>query len=208
MISERAKFAFVGLLVLLGPALAVWVRKDNARLRREVTELRRQDGQLLQLRKENSRLRELADRLRRASDPATAAHAGKADGVEDERHRDGHQPGADERAAVIAANRDPEKDFVLIENYRDAGRATPSAAFQTLVRAAAMGDDRTLAGLLTFDPQVRQQLEDRIAALPAPAREKYPTPESLAALFFSELVTGHTRPGCSRRIRPIRSTHR
>ena len=192
MISKGSNLALPVLLVALGTAPALWLRFDNARLRREVSELHRQGGQAVRLREENVQLREQVGGVKREAELATASSAGKGGAAQGESQRDDQQAGADARAAALAANRDPEKDFVLVENFRNAGRGTPSAAFQTLVWAAVTGDERTLADLLTFDPQVRGQLEAWIAALPAPAREKYPTPESLAALFFSELVTGHT----------------
>jgi len=104
----------------------------------------------------------------------------------EERHAKGQANGA-----ALAANRDPEKGLVLIENFRHVGRSSPSAVFQTMVWAATKGDDQLAASLLTFDVGARAQAEALISALPEGVRAKYPSPESLAALFFAEVVTGH-----------------
>lgn len=189
--SMRAKLSgivMVGVLLVIGPAVAFWLARDNAWLRREAGQLRRQSVSPATLRDENARLRALAERLR--DEPATAIEQGAQRA---ESRRDADRPAAaDETEAALAANRDPERDFVLVENFQNAGRASPSAAFQTLVWAAANNDQNTLTSILTFDPEVRRQLEARIAALPEAVRASYPTPERLAALFFAELVTGHT----------------
>lgn len=183
-------------LLLVGVAAIVWVRRDNERLRRRVTDLNRQITQVVGLREENARTRRLVARATEfEGEAAGALHAemeqlrGEIADLEqraEERHANGKANGA-----ALAANRDPEAGLVLMENFQDAGRATPSAAFQTMVWAATRGDDRAVASLLAFEPAARERAQAMIAALPEGARAKYPTPESLAALLFADVITGH-----------------
>ena len=95
-------------------------------------------------------------------------------------------------AEDLANNRDPEKGFVLLENFRNVGGGTPSTSFQTLIWAAVKGDDNTVASMLALTPPAREEAQAFIDALPADARANYPTPEKLAALIFSGMALNQT----------------
>lgn len=79
-----------------------------------------------------------------------------------------------------------------LEDLHDAGQQTPAAAVQTLLWASARGDDQALARALLLEPEARAKAAAFLAALPAEAREKLPTPESFAALFLAEGLTNVT----------------
>lgn len=81
---------------------------------------------------------------------------------------------------------DPEKALTPLEHLQNVGHATPAAAFQTLLWAALKGDDAALARSIAWDDATRPQVEAMIATLPPALREKYPTPELLAALFIAK----------------------
>jgi hypothetical protein len=183
-------------LVVTGGVGILSVRRDNERLRRRAADAQRQREQIVQLRDANARAenRTAAAALSDASAKA-AAHAEllrlRGEVAELEARGAARPTKAKTDATTLAANRDPEKDFVLVENFSNVGRGTPSAAFQTLVWAATKGDDRALASGLTLDGKAREQIEGMLAALPEAAHAKYPNAESVAALFFANLVTGH-----------------
>lgn len=86
-------------------------------------------------------------------------------------------------------NHDPERGMVLLENFRDVGRGTPAAAFQTLVHAALQGDTAALVQGLTLDDRARARAEVLLAGLPEEARAQL-SPEKLAALWFEGTVVG------------------
>jgi hypothetical protein len=104
-------------------------------------------------------------------------------------HAQAQQAGAHGDAVSLEQNRDPEAGLTRLENFRDAGQATPGAAFQTFVWAAMKGDEAKQAGMIAFVGAGRVTAEAIVAALPEPDRVKYPTPEKLAALFFADAFT-------------------
>jgi hypothetical protein len=196
MNSKLAKIGLVLLLAVAGVMGVFWLRKDNEQLRHRTAGLQRQNAELGRVHEQNARTRELIARAADEGDGAARAIHAEVEKVrreiaELEQRAEAWRAKGSAGATALAANRDPEKSLVLVENFRNAGRATPSAAFQTLVWAATKGDDLALASLLTFDRGVREQLERMIAALPEAMRAKYPTAESMGALFFAHLVTGH-----------------
>lgn len=88
-----------------------------------------------------------------------------------------------------ATNRDPEKAMTRLEYFQNVGQATPAAAFQTLVWAALKGEEKTMAQTIGLDEGSRQKvLELMSASLSEAEREKYPTPESVLALFLAKAL--------------------
>ena len=90
-------------------------------------------------------------------------------------------PPADE----FSANRDPEKGIVRLEHFRNLGRATPSAAFQTAVWAVTKGQDDALAPLFALSPLGRQKLQAIWDNLPPETRARFDPPEKVLGLFLA-----------------------
>ena len=86
--------------------------------------------------------------------------------------------------ATAGENRDPEKGLVKVEYFRNAGRSTPSAAFQTAIWASLESDEE-LAATMLLSAESRRKAEILLASLPDEARIKTPTPERLVASFFA-----------------------
>jgi len=107
--------------------------------------------------------------------------------------------GADDR--VEAAKRSPKLEAskgvwpnagpeLSSQTWRNAGRNTPAASFETTLWAAAGGDvDALAAGLLLSDPT---QVRALLAELPPEERAKYTTPERLIATLMAKDVTAHS----------------
>ncbi len=87
-----------------------------------------------------------------------------------------------------AGNRDPEKGMTRLENLQNVGQFTPAAAFQTLAWAVLKGDDKVMAQVIGLDDVARKKVQELMANLPEAERDKYPTPESLVALFLAKAL--------------------
>ena len=78
--------------------------------------------------------------------------------------------------------------------WRNAGSATPAAALETVLWAAAGGEVDALAGLLRFDVGVRARVDAMFAGLPDSVRTEYGTPERLiAALTARDVPLGKAK---------------
>jgi hypothetical protein len=96
-----------------------------------------------------------------------------------------------ERSAAMETSRDPEKGLTRLEHFQNVGRASPVAAFQTLVWAALNGDDAALSTACYLDDATRQKAQALFGRLPDADQQKFRTPESLAALAVSgEMMKG------------------
>ena len=92
-------------------------------------------------------------------------------------------------AAVSAAPRTPIMDEVVpAKLWTNAGRATPAAALETTLWAAAGGDVDVLASGLVFDAQARAKAEAIFAGLPDGVRARYGSPERLIAMLTARDV--------------------
>ena len=77
---------------------------------------------------------------------------------------------------------------VASDRWQNTGQASPEAAFQTLLWAAAGGDVEALAGVLAFDNDAREKAASLFAQLPAALRAEVGTPDRLMALLTSHDV--------------------
>ncbi len=187
MMARLMRLGLLALLLIGCGATVLWLRRDNERLERRLATGRAQEAQIARLRAENARARTLQD-----TGSGTAAIDAEIARLQAEiagREKGGQGPGPVTDA--LDRNRDPEKELTRIEFFREVGNATPRAALQSLMAAALRGDDGRVAGLMAFDGPARAEIEAQLARLPPALRAKYPTPESLAALLFAEVVTGH-----------------
>ncbi len=72
--------------------------------------------------------------------------------------------------------------------WKNAGRATPEAVFETGLWAAVNGDIDTLTGLLVFDADARTEAAALYARLPEPLRQEFVSPERLIAVLAAKDV--------------------
>lgn len=162
-------------LACLAPYAGWWIEAmSTTRLRGEIDAHRSDEVELASALRTRERLRiqlpsasELA-RLRRAASEAARLHSLVA--------------------AAETAHGAPIADFPLGEwmpadQWQNRGHATPDAAIETTLWAAAGGDVATLGNLLSMDPETRAKAEAILAQLPNGARERYGTPEDLIADF-------------------------
>jgi hypothetical protein len=80
---------------------------------------------------------------------------------------------------------DPQQSLVPLDQFRNVGRTTPGAAFQTIIWAAMTGNDDALANSIAMSPADRAEGIDFLAGLPPELRTKLPTPEHLFGLLFA-----------------------
>ena len=195
-----AKFFKIGLpVLLLGLCLGAYVqlRRANARLRPQIAAAQARSDQTVRLHGENQKLQALVERaktdegdalraIHTEADQARAEVAGLEKQAED---RHAAKLAKDQAAReALATNRDLTKGPVLLENCKDVGQGTPVDALQTLIWASMKGDDGRVAAMIGLDAKSRQEVAALLAILPPGEKEKYPTPERLAALVFADLM--------------------
>ncbi len=183
-------------LALLGAGWfeTVALRQHNALRRVQVAELRRQRADRQMQRGENTppAIAETAAGHDAANastsvDPTEVAKI-RAEIAALERRAEAQHALNPELTDAPATNRDPEKGMTKLENFQNVGQGTPATAFQTLVWAALKGEDRIMAQTIGLDEAARRQMLQLMAGLPEAEREKYPTPESLLALFLAKAL--------------------
>jgi hypothetical protein len=79
-------------------------------------------------------------------------------------------------------------DLIAASEWKNAGRATPVAATETFLWAAAGGDIDILAAMLNLPPATRSKADAILAQLAPELREQYGTPERLIALLTARDV--------------------
>lgn len=166
-----------------------WQRRAGERLRREWTQRQAQIPERLQLEAEH---RKLAAAQPTESDVAdTLARLSVAEQLRARlavlRRREGTTvPAAgDQGVATAAAPTVPSLagNTIAAESWQNAGRATPEAAFQTALWAAAGGDLDSLADTMVLDPASRDQAAATFDRLPPVVQNEVGTPERLMALL-------------------------
>jgi hypothetical protein len=193
MISTPFRTALLVMAVAAIAGTIVLVKMDNARLRKRVALAQQEATRVTRLREENARTRLLLAQADAAEAVASSAVRTEADQLRAEIARwekDAHAAFVRERkkaatdADVLSNNRDLRRGLVRLEHVTTAGRATPDAAFQTLVWSALKGDAATLESVIALPEQAREKAAALITGLPETARAAW-TPEKLAALFFT-----------------------
>jgi hypothetical protein len=71
-------------------------------------------------------------------------------------------------------------------DLKNAGRATLSAAVETVLSAAIGGDVDTLAGSILLDPAAQARADELFARLPEATRAQYGSPDKLIALMIAK----------------------
>jgi len=195
--SKSFKFVLVGLGVLVGGVGLTLLHLENRRLQRQLASRASQAREVARLREDNARLDHLLAERSRGGDPdrslvqrqieearaEIARHEQKAS----QQHADRADTAARD-AVAVETNRDPRLGLARLEYFQNRGRATPSAALETLVWAAITGDEAKLAEVTTLNSATRARAEAFLAELSAEERAKW-TPEKLGQLWFSGLFT-------------------
>ncbi|MBI5382166.1 MAG: hypothetical protein HZA31_09735 [Opitutae bacterium] len=153
-------------LVFAGAAEIIWLKRHNARLRAEVDVERVRQQELAPLRAENRRLLALAEERARATSPGTSS-----------------APECALQSEAKPAHRNPELGLAPFECFRDVGRGSPTAAFQTTIWAMMQGEGSALAQSFAFAGTARKQAEALLARLPEDTRAKYATPEKMVGVI-------------------------
>ncbi len=87
-----------------------------------------------------------------------------------------------------AALLDIEKEIVPSEAWRNAGYATPVAAVETVLWAAAGGDTDVLMESIVMDEGAQRKAAELLAGLPVETRARYAKPEELVAFMAAKDV--------------------
>lgn len=191
----RANFRFVvALVVLLAGVLTllVWHRRTTDTLRAELDRERASlahvqathaaEQQAQQLAAVRARTEEL-DRLL-AERNAVARLRAELSALR-QRANETLLPPADrartERPSIV-------RNVLAFALWQNAGRATPEAAFETGLWASVNGDIDTLASLLVFDPEARNEAAALYARLPESLRQEFVSPEHLIAVLAAKDV--------------------
>lgn len=200
----RRNLPFLSVLGLLcaGVALTfIWQRETNETLRAELEALRDQEREHARLMGDNARL--LVAQI-----SATELEALRSDHIALGRMR-AEVAAAKQRAverkqaevAKTAASAEPKpyEPSIMdgpmpVSMWKNAGTATPAAAVETALWAAAGGDVDRLAHMLVFAPGAREKAEALLAELPVATRADFDSPEKLvASLGAKDVPLGSAR---------------
>ncbi len=167
---------FLALALAAGGGL--WLQRQSAaELRGEIALLRDDQRELARLRAENQRLvaaqvpdEELA-RLR-ADRAAIQQLRGEIERL---------KTATEEQAREVERATAP---LVPVSDWKNAGRATPSATVETLLWTAARHDVDGFAAMLSIDPQLRPSVDRMFGVFPEALRAQYGTVERLLADYM------------------------
>ena len=191
MSTTKITLGVAALIVAGATAFTYRQQQTTAQLRDEVATLRLQTAAVATLREENRRLQ---------TEKAGVEDAARVEHTELVRLREARDAFRKAVAARQSALRPPggpaaesgglAPGMISLAAMTNAGRATPSAAGQTIAWALQQADFKAAAGVLTFEPPEREKLEAFIATLPEKSRTAYGTPEEIVAL----VMAGSPRP--------------
>jgi hypothetical protein len=196
MNSSKSPYVFIIGLTAIAAALLGWQRHTAGRLRVEINRQQQFAGkERLQLDSENRRL--VAAQLSAADVQKLRVERGAVSSllveIESMRHR------ADQAARIVAARNGSslaksDVEYSMTDGpvpsrfWKQAGQATPAAAFETALWAGAGGNVESLAGLLVFDSKAKSKADAIFAALPQAMQQELVTPDRLIALLVAKDV--------------------
>jgi hypothetical protein len=191
------RWPFVVIFALVATALASlgWQRHSAADLRMEITRRRAAAEEQTRLLAENRRL--IATQISVEELDALRAERTVISGLRVDldsirrRAETAMRPTASANGITSAAKpvESPlTQGAVPAGQWRNAGAATPDAAFETALWAAAGGDIEALAAMLALDAAARTKTDELLARLPAQLRNELGTPERLIALLTAKDV--------------------
>ena len=180
-------------LLLAGGAVGLWPRVERDALRDEVAALRAEEREVGRLREAHRRLAAGAvpeaevERLR-ADHTALARLRAELAGLKGRAETKAGAAAAksSERATRVAP--DPVAPagagpVVVAAEWKNAGRATPATALESLMWAAAGGDIEAMVGAIKLDFNAQIAAKAALAEMPEALRATYGTPERLVALL-------------------------
>jgi RNA polymerase sigma factor (sigma-70 family) len=190
MSTAKLTLGIVGVVAVAATAIAIRQYQTTAQLRTEVAALREQTSALAASRAETRRVTEEmtdehAELVRLRAEKEAFMKAVAAQKTSTARASSGTAP---VRAASAGETLAP--GMVSVDLMANVGRATPTAAAQTMMWAMQRGDIKTVASVIELAPPERAKLETFIATLPDKVRTDYGTPEDLLAFVMS----GSPRP--------------
>lgn len=189
MRSDSRFFLLLAGLILILAVLLKWQRQAAARLRDEIASRRDAADEWTRLNAEHQHL--VASQVKPDDWKKLAAdrHAVSALLVEIEamkRRADSAarmtKPLAVEKPVQSSMERGP----VPVSLWKNAGQATPGAAFETLLWASAGGDLDSLVRVLDLDSLARTEATEVLDQLPPAIRQEIGTPERLVALMTAK----------------------
>jgi hypothetical protein len=159
-------------------------RQAATRLRDEIDDLRRQTRILASLRAERALLagqQAPAEELQRLRDDHDALIRLRQE-IELLKRR--------QESVALPKATTPSQPAIrlLARDWTNAGRATPPAAFESMLWAATHGDIDALTGMLDFQ-QSRSQLEALFAGLSAESRARYGSAEKVFATLLASQIS-------------------
>lgn len=181
-------FWLATLILLGGLAVFLWQRETTGRLQREVATRRETARYVERLRSENERLRgALADPDGAKAKQETQTEISRLR-LEIATWEALRRPSANKAPMPVlsrASDRVPEKDLTRIENFQNAGQASPSAAYQTFVWALAKDDVSALKAVLYLSSASQQRLQEFWSGLPAESQARFKEPEQILMLLMA-----------------------
>ena len=166
-------------LALVAGAALLLQRQAAVQLREEIALLRDEQRELAQLRAEHQRL--VAAQVSEAELARLRADRTAVVQLRGEIER--WKARTEEKAHALEQVAGP---MLAAGEWRNAGRATPTATVETLLWAAANRDLDTFASMLSFDAQFRPPVDRFFQVLPEAVRTQYGTVERLIAQFLTK----------------------
>lgn len=180
------------LIVMVAVAVAAILRQRrlNDQFRRELAFIQRVAVERTRLRDENTRLAGIIERQNREEGAREiAADLERARQNLRALERREEQVVRTKAAGDIAANRDPEKGMVRLEHFRNMGRATPAAAVQTAIWAAASADFEEVGKTMMLSEAGRVKAQTLLDQQPTETRARFSSPEKLVGVLFAHDFT-------------------
>ena len=194
MRANRWPSALIAVLTVTVAGLLGWQRHAADGLRDEIARQRAQGREKTRLAAVNQQLAAAQattaelERLRADRAAVTQLRA-ELDSMR-RRARESAQAAPREAPATTPASPTPSMvgHTLAYRLWQNAGQATPAAAMETTLWAAAGGEIDALAGMLAFDDDARRQANTLFAQLPEALRKELSTPERLIALLTAKDV--------------------
>lgn len=217
---KRFHHFWLGALILLGGlAVFLWQRETTRRLQSEVAARRVAGTDAQRLRSEN-------ELLRRALANPDGAEAKQRAQTEIARLRseiafwEAHGKPSGNRAPPPVVSRAPvrgaENDLIRIEDFQNAGQASPSAAYQTFVWALANDEVSALKPVLYLSPASQQRLQEFWSGLPAESQARFKEPAQILMILLARYaldeeglkIIGETPQASGDVLLRVKKTHR
>lgn len=186
---------FIGALIVGGLALLGWQRHTALELRGEISRQRAHAGERARLSSENQRLAAAlvsAEELEKLRAERAAVEGLRAEISTMKRRAEATtrtvmsaRPVATKAVAPVPSMKESAVPAML---WKNAGQASPAAAFETALWSAAGGEVESLAALLVFDAESRAGAEALFANLPAGMRQELVSSDRLIALLAAKDV--------------------